>query len=63
MYTPGQLMQGETYDAAGEVIIMTGTFVLRTQDPEEYIQDIVLDVPGVGRVYFDEQSVAPVIYL
>lgn len=63
MYTVGQLLQGERYADTGETEVLTGTFCFRTDDPEEYIQDIVLDVPGRGRLYFDEQDVRPVIYL
>ena len=64
MYTVGQLLQGETYNyTTGETEVLTGAFCFRTDDPEEYIQDIVLDVPGRGRVYFDEQDIHQVIYL
>jgi hypothetical protein len=63
MYTVGQLLQGERYSDNGETEVLTGTFCFRTDDPEEYIQDIVLDVPGKGRVYFDERDIHQVIYL
>lgn len=63
MYTVGELLQGECFDENGEYIVLTGTYLFTTDDPEEYIQDIVLDVPGRGRMYFDEQDIRPVIYL
>ncbi len=63
MYTVGQQLQGERWSDQGEIEVLVGTFCFRTDDPEEYIQDIVLDVPGRGRLYFDEQDVSPVIYL
>ena len=63
MYTVGQQLQGERWSDQGEIEVLVGTFCFRTDDPEEYIQDIVLDVPGRGRLYFDEQGVSPVIYL
>jgi hypothetical protein len=63
MYTVGQQLQGERWSDHGEIEVLVGTFCFRTDDHEEYIQDIVLDVPGLGRTYFDEQDVSPVIYL
>lgn len=63
MYTVGQQLQGERWSDQGEIEVLVGTFCFRTDEPGEYIQDIVLDVPGRGRLYFDEQDVSPVIYL
>jgi hypothetical protein len=63
MYEIGQMLQGEILNAEGEYETVVGTFVFRTDDPEEYIQDIVLDTANYGRVYCDEQDVRPVVYL
>jgi len=63
MYTVGQLLQGETWTDEGKEVVLTGTFLFRTDDPEEHIQDIVLLMPDGTKRYFDEQGVRPVIYL
>ncbi len=63
MYVVGQLLQGERYNEFGQMVVVTGTYLFTTDDPEEYIQDVVLEVPGAGPLYFDEQDVRPVIYL
>jgi cbb3-type cytochrome oxidase cytochrome c subunit len=50
---------GEVLDNQGKYVEVVGKFVLRTDDPEEMIQDIILDVNG-KTVYVDEQCVRPV---
>ena len=63
MYTAGQMLQGDTYAEDGLPEIVIGAFVARTDDPEEYIQDIILKRSDGSIVYVCEQTVTPVIYL
>ena len=56
MYEVGELLKGWRYNDEGVEVEHTGTFAFRTNDPEEYIQDIVLTIDGKYE-YFDEQDV------
>jgi hypothetical protein len=56
MYTVGQKLVGFTYTAKGREKV-EGEYVLTTDDPEEYIQDIVLRTADGQIVYCDEQEV------
>ena len=57
-FTVGEKLRGWVIDAKGEEVEVVGTFKFRTDDPEEMIQDIVLDVNGKS-VYVDEQCIEP----
>jgi hypothetical protein len=56
MYTVGQQLVGFTYDRSGDRIKVSGSYVATTDDPEEYIQDVILNVDG-KIVYCDEQDI------
>lgn len=60
MYAKGQTLKGWIYDEAGNEVEVQGTFEFRTDDPEEYIQDIVLRMPDGRLQYVDEQVVRSV---
>lgn len=51
------MIKGYVYDDAGNEILVEGEFVCRTDDPEEYIQDIVIRTSEGRTVYIDEQNV------
>lgn len=60
---PGDRVRGTTYEDRGPVEV-TGIYAFRTDDPEEFWQDIVIrtdpDSAYQGRlVYCDEQDVMP----
>lgn len=56
MFTKGQMVQGYILDNEGNEVLVTGYFEFRTNDPEEYIQDIVIREADTGQlVYIDEQ--------
>ena len=52
-----QLVKGYVYDDAGNEVLVEGEFVGRTDDPEEYIQDVVIRTSEGRYVYIDEQNV------
>ena len=52
-----QMVKGYIYDDAGTEVLIEGEFVGRTDDPEEYIQDIVIRTSEGRFVYIDEQNV------
>lgn len=56
MFEVGQILSGYVINNSGEKVKVTGKFVLRTDDPEEFIQDIILDIDG-KYVYVDEQCI------
>jgi hypothetical protein len=56
MYEVGQQLVGFTYTATGRVQVR-GTYVATTDDPEEYIQDVILRDENGNIVYCDEQEV------
>lgn len=58
MYEVGQRIEGYVLDNAGEYVKVVGAFVSRTDDPEEYIQDIIIQT-AEGIVYIDEQDARP----
>lgn len=55
MYQDGDRIVGTTYTDAGPVQV-EGTFLFRTDDPEEYIQDIVIRTDDGRTIYIDEQE-------
>jgi hypothetical protein len=57
MFQVGEMVQGYSYDAQGNEILVVGAFMFRTDDPEEYIQDIVVRTHDGRTVYLDEQGV------
>ena len=58
MFKTGETVQGYILDNNGDDVLVTGTFLFRTDDPEEYIQDIVIREDGTGKtIYIDEQYV------
>lgn len=59
MYQVGDLVEGYVYDNAGQEVRVIGTFMFRTNDPEEYIQDIVIRTHEGKTVYIDEQDARP----
>jgi len=59
MYEVGQMIEGYVLDNAGEYVKVVGAFVSRTDDPEEYIQDIIVRTADGNIVYIDEQDARP----
>lgn len=57
MFQVGEMVQGYSYDAQGNEVLVIGAFMFRTDDPEEYIQDIVVRTHDGRTVYLDEQGV------
>ena len=57
MFQVGEMVQGYSYDAQGNEVLVVGAFMFRTDDPEEYIQDIVVRTHDGRTVYLDEQGV------
>ena len=57
MFKIGDQVQGYDINADGEDVLVTGTFMFRTDDPEEYIQDIVILTADGNLVYIDEQYI------
>ena len=57
MFQVGEMVQGYSYDAQGNEGLVIGAFMFRTDDPEEYIQDIVVRTHDGRTVYLDEQGV------
>ena len=57
MFQVGEMVQGYSYDAQGNEVLVIGAFMVRTDDPEEYIQDIVVRTHDGRTVYLDEQGV------
>lgn len=60
MFEVGEMVQGYTYNQSGEEVLVIGAFMFRTDDPEEYIQDIVVRTEDGNTVYLDEQGVRSV---
>ena len=72
MYEVGQMIEGYilgdiTFDDQGYIldtadyVKVVGSFVSRTEDDEEYIQDIILQLADGSIVYVDEQDARPYI--
>lgn len=59
-YQVGDRVTGVVINNEGEEVTVEGVFVLRTDDPEEYIQDIVIRTDDGEIVYIDEQHARPV---
>lgn len=59
MFQVGDLVEGLEYNAAGDEVKVIGTFVARTDDPEEIIQDIIIKTADGRTVYVDEQVARP----
>ena len=59
MFQVGDLVEGLEYTADGDEVKVIGTFVARTDDPEEYIQDIIVRTADGRTVYIDEQVARP----
>jgi hypothetical protein len=56
MFKEGDMVTGWIYDHQGELVRVEGAFLFRTDDPEEYIQDIVIRTADGRVVYIDEQE-------
>jgi hypothetical protein len=59
MFEVGDMVQGYDYDNEGNEVLVVGAFMFRTDDPEEYIQDIVVRTAEGKTVYIDEQVARP----
>ncbi len=59
MFQVGDLVRGFEYNEAGEEVEVIGTYVATTDDPEEYIQDIIIKTADGRTVYIDEQVARP----
>ena len=59
MFQVGDLVKGPEYNEAGDEVEVIGTFVVRTDDPEEIIQDIIIKTLDGRTVYVDEQVARP----
>lgn len=61
MYKVGQLLKGTVLrdlpNGEMEEVEVQGTFMFRTDDPEEHIQDVVIELPCGKVQYIDEQYV------
>lgn len=57
MFKIGQRIRGWVMNDNGEMELVEGGFVFRTDDPEEYIQDIVVETVDGKYVYIDEQNI------
>lgn len=59
MYQVGDMIEGWVYNDRGDEVKVVGVFVARTDDPEEYIQDIIVRTAEGKTVYIDEQVARP----
>lgn len=59
MFQVGDLVKGFEYNAQGDEVEVIGTYVATTNDPEEYIQDIIVRTADGRTVYIDEQVARP----
>ena len=59
MFQVGDMVQGYSYDAQGEEVLVVGAYMTTTDDPEEYIQDVIVRTADGRTVYLDEQGVRP----
>jgi hypothetical protein len=59
VFNPGDLVKGFIYTRNCERVAVTGEFLFRTDDPEEYIQDIVIRDKEGAIHYIDEQEARP----
>ena len=58
MFQIGDIVEGTTYTHNGPEQVV-GAFQFRTDDPEEYIQDIVIRTADGKTVYINEQEARP----
>jgi len=59
MFKEGDIVTGWVYNNAGDEVPVEGVFLFRTDDPEEYIQDIVIRTAEGKTIYIDEQVARP----
>jgi hypothetical protein len=59
MFQVGDIVEGWVHNDRGDMTQVIGSFVARTDDPEEYIQDIIIRTSDGKTVYIDEQLVFP----
>lgn len=59
MFTEGQRVRGFVYTNAGDRVPVEGAFVAITNDPEEYIQDVIIRDDAGTIHYIDEQEARP----
>lgn len=59
MFQVGDMVEGLVYNDRGDEVKVVGAFMFRTDDPEEYIQDIVIRTAEGKTVYIDEQVARP----
>ena len=59
MFKIGDMVEGWVYNDQGDEVKVAGAFVARTDDPEEYIQDIIVRTAEGKVVYIDEQVARP----
>ena len=57
MFEVGQIISGYIMADNGNDVLVTGAFQFRTNDPEEYIQDIVIKTDTGRLIYIDEQEI------
>ncbi len=55
MFKVGDYIIGTTYDENGDEITVVGYYRFTTDDPEEIIQDVVIETADEKIVYIDEQ--------
>jgi hypothetical protein len=60
MFKVGEMVQGYTYNQKGEEVLVVGAYQCTTDDPEEYIQDVIVRTHDGRTVYLDEQGVRSV---
>jgi hypothetical protein len=59
MFQVGDMVQGYSYDAQGNEVLIVGAYMATTDDPEEMIQDIIVRTADGRTVYLDEQGARP----
>lgn len=55
MFKLGDRVSGSHYDDNGNEVQVEGSFLSRTDDPEEMIQDIIIRTDDGRTIYLDEQ--------
>lgn len=56
MFQVGDRVKGYTYTRSCERVAVEGVFIARTDDPEEFIQDVIIRTDAGEVVYIDEQE-------
>jgi hypothetical protein len=59
MFQVGDMVQGYSYDAHGNEVLIVGAYMDTTNDPEEMIQDIIVRTADGRTVYLDVQGARP----